>query len=84
MQDIIQTMPERFTPKGRTVRPTYLLRFNYPPLLSGGRVEVTVTGNPMAAMTFNRPEVLDSALALLRSLGYDPEVMDQTEAHNSL
>lgn len=71
---IVQATPERTTPKGRPVRAQFLARINYPALLSGQRCTITVTGDPADALTYTDQEVLDSALELLASLGYDQAV----------
>lgn len=75
---VIQVNPERVTPKGRQRPADYLVQFNYPPLLSGQRPTATLVENPSGARVFTDAEasVLDSALDLLRSMGYDPEAVE--------
>jgi hypothetical protein len=70
---VIEIHPTRVTPKGRTRGPDYLFGFNYPPLLSGQPVTITLTTEVTRALRFDSPDesYLHSALDLLAYLGYD-------------
>lgn len=81
MRQIIEVRPERATPRGGRVGPFYLAAFNYPGLLSGRRVTVTVTARPADALAYDTRDGIAAALALLASLDYtdaraiDPEAL---------
>lgn len=75
---MIEVFPARTTPRGRTRPASYLCRFNYPGLLTGREVTVTTIQNPAGALTYTDDDALEAALALLRSLNYDPRVVSAT------
>jgi hypothetical protein len=80
MKIILRLRPERTTPRGRLRGADYLHHFNYPPLLSDQRVTVTSTGSPADAAVYTSQDGVDAAVALLESLGYQPEGLEVRDA----
>lgn len=75
MSCLIELYPTRVSPRGRVRPPVYLREFIYPPLLSGQKVQVGTTEDPADAYPYVDQQMLDSAMELLCSLGYEPTVV---------